>query len=359
MFDLFQHSIDVILKNQAPSGAYIASPNFPTYAYSWLRDGTFIAHAMDRVGQHASSARFHRWVGGVVQRYGPKLDELLARQASGAPIDPATQMHTRFTLDGQEASDEWTNFQLDGYGTWLWGLVDHLQRTGDRALYAELRPQAALVARYLAAFWPSPCYDCWEEFGDKVHISTLAAIFGGLRALADYDPAAAPVEAAPAIRAFVLEHGLCDGHLVKFIGSPLVDSSLLGAATPYGLLAPNDPHMLATVALIEAELLHGGVRRYRDDVYYGGGEWVLLAAWLGWYYVESGAFERARALRDWVAAQADASGDLPEQVSVALLAPEHYQPWVERWGPIAKPLLWSHAMYLVLENALAGDKMTR
>ncbi len=81
MSDLFQHSIDVILKNQAPSGAYIASPNFPTYAYSWLRDGSFIAHAMDRVGQHDSSARFHRWVGGVVRRYHAKLDDLLARQA--------------------------------------------------------------------------------------------------------------------------------------------------------------------------------------------------------------------------------------------------------------------------------------
>jgi hypothetical protein len=25
------------------------------------------------------------------------------------------------------------------------------------------------------------------------------------------------------------------------------------------------------------------------------------------------------------------------------------EPWIERWGPSAKPLLWSHAMYLIME----------
>jgi len=29
------------------------------------------------------------------------------------------------------------------------------------------------------------------------------------------------------------------------------------------------------------------MHRYADDTYYGGGEWVLLATWLGWYYVEA------------------------------------------------------------------------
>jgi hypothetical protein len=30
MIDLFHHSIKVILANQAPTGAYIALPNFPS-----------------------------------------------------------------------------------------------------------------------------------------------------------------------------------------------------------------------------------------------------------------------------------------------------------------------------------------
>lgn len=116
---LIDRSVALILEQQATSGAYIASPSFPTYAYSWLRDGSFIAHAIDRVGQHASAARFHRWVGAVLTRYESKVNDLTARSAAGETIALGEQMHTRFTLDGLEAEDEWTNCQIDGYGTRL------------------------------------------------------------------------------------------------------------------------------------------------------------------------------------------------------------------------------------------------
>jgi GH15 family glucan-1,4-alpha-glucosidase len=352
MSTLYDQSVTLILEHQAPSGAYIASPNFSTYAYSWLRDGSFIAHAMDRAEHHASATRFHRWVAAVLERYANKMDTLMTRAAAGEVIRLEDQMHTRFTLDGVEADEEWTNFQLDGYGTWLWALIDHVQRTGNGAFYAEMRPQVLRLVRYIETFWQRPCYDCWEEWGDKIHMSTLAAVYGGVQALAIYDPAAVPATLAAAIKTFVLEHGVHEGYLVKFVGSALVDASVLGVATPYRLLAADDPRMVATVTRIEADLRRGGVCRYRDDTYYGGGAWVLLAAWLGCYYTETGNVHQAQELRDWVAAQADAQGHLPEQVSTDLLAPAYYDDWVARWGPIAQPLLWSHAMYLILEAAL-------
>jgi GH15 family glucan-1,4-alpha-glucosidase len=350
--NLYTHSINLILAHQHRDGAYVASPTFDTYAYGWLRDGSFIAHAMDRVGQTASAAAFHRWVGRVMQHYDGKLADLTARHLAGEPVGLDEQMHTRFTLDGRESDAEWTNFQLDGYGTWLWALCDHLRRDDDAGLYAELRSGVVRLVAYLRAFWDSPCYDCWEEFDDKVHTATLAAIYGGLRAIGDYDPALADDGTAEAIRAFVRERCVVDGYLCKYVGSDLVDGSLLMVAAPYGLLSPDDPIMQATVAKIERDLLRGGVYRYLQDVYYGGGEWLLLAAWLGWHYAEAGAPARAQELLAWVAAQAAPDGSLPEQVSVHLLAPEHYQGWVERWGPVASPLLWSHAMYLTLSDTL-------
>jgi len=355
MPNLTEHSIQLILAHQAPNGAYVASPSFDTYSYSWFRDSSFIAHAMDCAGQPGSAARFHRWAGGVLARYAPKIEQLIARQQRGETITIHEQMHTRFTLDGYESDADWTNFQLDGYGTWLWALADHLRRSGDAALYAELRPQIVLLARYLHAFWPTPCYDCWEEFGDKIHTATLAALYGGLRAIGEYDPTLATQRLADRIWAFVLGNCVADGHLIKFIGNPAVDASLIGAATPYQLLPAHDPRMVATIAKIEADLLRGGICRYLDDTYYGGGAWLLLAAWLGWYYAEIGNPARAAELRDWVAAQATADGALPEQVSHDLLVPEYYQGWVDRWGTIASPLLWSHAMYLILEDALSQD----
>jgi len=352
MPNLITHSIQLILAHQAPTGAYVASPSFDTYAYSWFRDGSFIAHAMNRAGQHGSAAQFHRWAGGVLARYTPKIEQLIARQQRGETITIHEQMHTRFTLAGHESDADWTNFQLDGYGTWLWALADHLRRTSDAALYAELRPQIVLLARYLAAFWPTPCYDCWEEFGDKIHTATLAALYGGLQAIGEYDPTLETHALADQIRAFVLDNCVSDGRLIKFIGNPAVDAGLIGAATPYRLLPAHDPRMAATIAKIEADLLRGGICRYLADTYYGGGAWLLLTAWLGWYYAEAGNYARAAELRDWVAAQATADNALPEQVGHDLLAPDYYQGWVERWGAIASPLLWSHAMYLILEDAL-------
>src|SRR5258708_38934661 len=92
-----------------------------------------------------------------------------------------------------------------------------------------------------------------------------------------------------------MERGVVDGKLVKFLGNPAVDGSLLWSAVPYGLLKPNDPTFETTLAKIEHDLHYpgGGVYRYRADVYYGGGEWLLLAAWLGWVYATRGDHEKA------------------------------------------------------------------
>lgn len=110
--------------------------------------------------------------------------------------------------------------------------------------------------------------------------------------------------------------------------------------------------MRATTGAIEASVAHGGVHRYPADTFYGGGEWPLLAALLGWHYSRTGQTAKAGRQFRWVAAQADAEGDLPEQVSGHLLHPEYHQEWVDRWGPVATPLLWSHAMFLILATEL-------
>ncbi|MEP6895352.1 MAG: hypothetical protein ABI986_07075 [Chloroflexota bacterium] len=39
---------------------------------------------------------------------------------------------------------------------------------------------------------------------------------------------------------------------------------------------------------------------------------------------------------------------MPEQVAENLNVPDYYPTWVERWGDVASPLLWSHAKYIIL-----------
>jgi GH15 family glucan-1,4-alpha-glucosidase len=366
MPDLYHHSIETMQAHQAPSGAYVASPNFPTYRYCWFRDGAFTAYAMDVAGQHESARRFHRWVTGIVLGHADRVERAIGKARRGQPLGN-DYLHTRYTVEGETGTEDWPNFQLDGLGTWLWALGEHARR-GVEPLPPEWETAVWLVARYLAALWSTPCYDLWEEHPQYLHPYTLAALYAGLQAAAELTPAHRRllVTVVDDIKAFVLIHGVRDGYLVKSLAPrsgrvveshppSAVDASLVGVAIPYRLLPPNDPIMRATVARVEADLHgpEGGVYRYLADTYYGGGEWVLLAAWLGWYYAGMGERKRARALLRWVEAQADPRGDLPEQVSIHLLAPTYYPEWEARWGTVARPLLWSHAMYVVLYHALA------
>jgi GH15 family glucan-1,4-alpha-glucosidase len=172
------------------------------------------------------------------------------------------------------------------------------------------------------------------------------------------------------VKEFTLNYGVTRGRLAKHIrpgqsnepprpdSESGVDASLIGISIPYNMLAPEDPIMQATVQAIETDL-HcpaGGVYRYKADVFYGGGEWLLLTAWLGWYYATVGKIERAKTLCRWIESQADVNGALAEQVSDHLLASEHYLPWLDKWGPVAKPLTWSHAMYIILVNAIRDNQ---
>jgi GH15 family glucan-1,4-alpha-glucosidase len=96
----------------------------------------------------------------------------------------------------------------------------------------------------------------------------------------------------------------------------------------------------------------GGIRRYLGDTFYGGGEWVLLTAWLGTHMAVVGDLDGARQRLSWVESKFTAAGYLPEQVTEHPQAPDMVLPWVTRWGPVATPLLWSHAMHLVLVQSL-------
>lgn len=360
MTDLWHRSIEVIRHNQAATGAYVASPNFLVYRYCWFRDGAFTAYAMDLAGELESAQRFHDWASRTILRYESRLAQCIQGARRGLAPTPQTCFHSRFTLDGMEAKEDWPNHQLDGLGAWLWAVCQHVKISGASSLPDSWQEAAALAREYLVSLWSMPCSDCWEEKADRIHTYTLAAIYGGLCAAAELLGDRRAAETAGQIRAFVLENMSRDSHLIKHLGTREVDSNLLAVATPYGLLDAEDPLMRSTVARIEQELRSpgAGLRRYGRDTYYGGGQWIVLSAWLGWHYVQVGQLERAQAIKAWVEAQAAPEGELPEQVTLDLNDASCYPQWLERWGPVASPLLWSHAMYLVLCHALRAHAPT-
>lgn len=360
MNDLYQRSIQIILENQSEDGGYIASPNFPTYHYCWFRDGSFIAYAMDLAGENESAHRFHQWVAERVNERKDLVYMALAKVRRGEELAEADILHTRYRLDGTDGEPgNWPNFQLDGFGTWLWSLNEHHRQNPEAGLSDEVLDAAELVAAYLSELWSVPCYDCWEEFPDHVHPHTLAAIYGGLRAHTELSGKSHQA-VTDAIREQLLASAEPFGHFVKFPNSPVVDASLLGLAVPYGVVAPDDPIMLRTIEQIESTIAQaGGLHRYAEDSYYGGGAWILLNAWLGWYYIELAGKcpdlapalqQKIQACQSWIETSARDNLYLPEQIAENLNVPAYYAVWVERWGEVASPLLWSHAKYIILRS---------
>lgn len=374
-------SIDVIAANQAGSGAYIAAPGYDTYGYSWLRDGAFIAAAMDAHGQHESAGAFHDWVARTVERYAHKvelLEDRVRRGGSLGSLDDEAILHTRFTIDGSEVGQPWGDFQLDGYGFWLSGVGHHLALTRK-----DPRPYARtidLVRRYLTILWEQPSFDCWEEYPTRCHVTTWAAIAKGLDVSAGSggpDAAgttvaeritgrlAAIIEPSGILRKFVPRADALDrpdetvrqlprtdsavaGH--ERAGRELPDDAIDGSALlVIGDMGPYPTQSRVAQATVRAVLktlvVGGGVHRYVGDEYYGGGLWVVLAGALA-AAIGSSDPGQARDILDWIETSADETGQLPEQVESHLLEPQLRTAWVDRWGPIAQPLLWSHAMYL-------------
>jgi GH15 family glucan-1,4-alpha-glucosidase len=378
-YELYSRSINIIRENQSNWGSYIASPAFPTYHFCWLRDGSFIAHAMDKAGEYTSAEAYFRWVSSTLQHYGSKVEAVRIKLAKGLPLGKDEIYHTRFSLDGKESyTDEtWGNFQIDGYGTWLWALAEHVRLSGNPAILNEVAQAVEITVQYLALVWQLPNYDCWEEHSEYIHPYSLAAVYAGLEAVGilihegKMSSLSIAVDSLAAeIKNFVLQYGVQENKLVKMIvpattkdaPKPIntygMDASLIAAIMPYGILPVNHPVAQQTMQAIESDLLRkdGGVYRYLADVYYGGGEWLLLTAWLGWYFVQTDRIEDAEKLLGWIESCADENGNMPEQVSQHVLFPEQYQPWLNRWGPIAKPLLWSHAMYIILVKAIEERK---
>jgi GH15 family glucan-1,4-alpha-glucosidase len=342
---LVERSLEVIAAGQTSEGAYLACPEFPTYRYSWFRDGAFIAEAMDDWGRADSALAFHAWA--VRTILANSEGARLARSETG-PL-PGIVLHTRYRADGTPGSEDWPNFQLDGLGTWLWAYGGHLARHGQSA-GEDGRAACEVAVNYLAELWSYPNFDCWEENEDEVHPATLGAIYAGLRAAAEILGDASWSGAAKAVRSYLLTHGVREGSFVKHVRSDEVDANLLWLAVPYEVVPAVNPLARATVERVREHLLDpdGGVHRYRRDTYYGGGSWLLLTAALARNHLAAGDTDEAQRLLEWMESQATPDGFMPEQTAGHLNDPAYLAEWNERWGVSACPLLWSHASYLSL-----------
>ena len=349
------HSVELLLRAQTASGAIPASTAHDVYQYAWLRDGSWCAYALDRAGHHDAAAAWHRWVAATLLAHRHRVEQAIDAVRGGA-VNGRVMMPARFTLAGHEEAtgdEEWPNYQTDCYGFWLWAVADHVRRGG--VINDVLTGAIRLTIRYLLVAGDQPCYDCWEEHPGNVHTSSLAAVAAGLRDAGRLVDDQHAVTMAQRLIDTVTgpDHTLA-GSFIRYPGDTRVDGSLLWIGVPFGLVDADDPTYRTTVQRIVDELRQpgGGVRRYQGDTFYGGSQWLLLAASLGWTQLSSGDIAAATTQLDWIEAQADPNGYLPEQIADNVQSPHMLDYWRRRWGATATPLLWSHAMHILLTTEI-------
>ena len=353
----YEKSIAVILNNQDRNGGYIACPNFKQYQYYWFRDGSFIAYAMDIAGQLHSAERYHTWAINTILLNKMKLNNVINKKKTGSIDASIDFFHCRFNADGSDADGEWAYHQLDGLGAWLWSFGNHCRIEGVTQLSNEQAEAINLVYSYLQTLWDTPCYDCWEEDMNSVHTYTLAAIYGGLQTINRVYPLQGLPDLNNEIHEYILRYLFKNGKFQKSTSNQGIDANLLGLFVPFNVFSKDNDGFQKTLKKIESDLLtqKHGLHRYREDTYYGGGEWILLSAWLGWVYANQEKTYQAIEMLQWVETQFTDEGFLAEQTGNNLFHSTFLDVWQNKWGPIASPLLWSHAMHIILFQAINKD----
>ncbi len=368
---LFKRSLLIIRTQINNNGAIIAANDSDimqfsrdTYSYMWPRDGALVAHALDLAGF-------------------PDVPRWFFTLCKDLMTDEGYLLH-KYNPDGTPASS-WHPWQYKGKpqlpiqedetALVIWALWRHFFRYRDiefvRPLYLNLITKAAdfmVRYRHKPTGLPYASFDLWEERWG-IHAFTVGAVYGGLKAAANFatcfgDKAKAReyATAAQEIQDGFCKHMWSEKHgrflrriIPKEDGTYNIDETL--DASLYGiykfhLLPAYDPRVIATMDAIEQKLWCktsvGGVARYENDYYHRvsddianvpGNPWFICTTWLADYKISRAStleeLKQALPILQWCADHALESGVLAEQVNPYTNAPIS-----------VSPLTWSHAAFV-------------
>jgi GH15 family glucan-1,4-alpha-glucosidase len=357
------------------------------YAYSWPRDGSFVAMAFDRAGYASITRDYLNFCtqtavhqnGGKIQSY--MLQKYLSNGAVASNVIPWIDHRGRARLPIQE----------DESAMVLIAIRNHYELTRDWGFVSRLySPMITGIANFLVDFrdsdtgLPHPSQDLWEE-RQGVHAFSIATVWRALNDAAYFadlfvepDLAAKYRMAAEEIR-LGTEKYLYDTDGGRFARSVyldedeklcrdvIVDASLF-ALSYFGMFEPDDPRIVATMRVVVETLSvageHPGLARFEGDTYHlrqsaaemgvPGNPWFICMLWLAQYELQRAKLpadlEKPLEILGQVARGALASGVLAEQLDPVSGEPAG-----------ATPLTWSHATVVltVLDYIEAKNRICR
>ncbi len=269
------------------SGAVIAAPttSLPEaigagrnydYRYCWLRDASFVLDAYAALGQIDVAGAFFRWLMHATQLSAPELQTFYT--VFGRTDAALTEIRTLEgyrgsapVLRGNAAEQQ---LQLDAYGSVMTASVAYCRHGG--TLGASERRRLRGMADVVIRQWSLPDDGLWEMPGPRVH-NTYSKVmcWAALDAfVALCDTGHMHFDTAPyererdRIRENVLDRGwnARRGAFTGAYGRDWLDASLT-LMPRLGIIAADDPRMVATMERIDAELGSGAeLRRYADGI---------------------------------------------------------------------------------------------
>lgn len=281
------------------------------YRFCWLRDASFTLRALVRCGYRDEAARWRDWLVRAIADHPSQLQVLYAADG-GRRADEWEAAHlagyegARPVRFGNAAAEQQ---QLDVYGEVLAALYQarrHGLPPDDDAWTLERR-----LIEHLATIWREPDEGIWEVrsgrhpfTSSKVMVwAAVESAYRSARAFGHHAPFDVWRRWADTVRAEVLQHGYhaqLGRFTDRFDGDGLDISLLLIPLT--GMLDARDPHVVATVAAIERELIEDGLPfRYRPPRFADGcegeeGAFLAAGFWLAQVYRMQGRDDDAHAL---------------------------------------------------------------
>ena len=338
------------------------------YSYSWMRDGSFVANALDQAGYPEISRKYFEFCANAMHPGGYFFQKYNPDGTLGSSWHPRWDNYRKISM---------VPIQEDETALVLWALWKHFEKDRDvefiqRSYEAMIIPCADFMVEFRDAKTglPRPSWNLWEDrLG--VHTFTCATVVAGLRASANFarlfgenERAVGYDNAANEIVTAMSEHLFSDdlGRFLRslqsngddsFTPDATIDASLF-AVFYFGCFDVADPMVEDTMKAVESQLTNmtdfGGVARFENDGYMRvsdkvtGNSWFICTLWLAEYYIAKAAVKadlgRPLEIIQWTHDRALPSGILAEQVNP--LTGEELS---------VSPLTWSHSTFVATVNS--------
>ena len=322
----------------APSGASTAAPttSLPEtiggernwdYRFCWIRDSSFLIHALLRLGCRDEAQSLFWWFMQATALTEPRL-QVLYRLDGGArarEIELESLCGYRGSRPVRVGNGAVDQAQLDIYGdllatAWRYG-------RGDFTIDHDTGAVLARMADLVCDIWRQPDMGIWEVRSDPQHfthskVMCWVALDRAIRLAAEHDLPGRHLDRwkreASAIETFIETRCWSErrGSYTRAAGSDDLDASLLMlAAMAYG--DPAGRRMNGTIDAIGRELRQGPfVYRYLSDDGLPGSEGCFLncSFWLATALARAGRIDDATALMDQLVTRANDVGLYSEEI---------------------------------------------